>query len=216
MKKFLVLIPAFLLAFQISKAQTEKGSQTLGIDVQFMHQKSSQNVIQPGANPYDSDFKITNFSIGPTYSYFIADKLDIGAVLSYSYNKQNDQNTSYSNTQLSHQYGAEIFLRKYFMFGDKLGLRTGPYLGYFRYDFKFTGSGTANNNKTDNYVAGANMALVYYPVKKLGLSATLANLSYNHSKQKDDTGQIGSGDNVNFNLINDGLLLSVFYVFGGK
>ena len=62
------------------------------------------------------------------------------------------------------------------------------------------------------------MSLVYYPAKKLGLAATLANLSYNHSKIKDSdhNSQIGSANNVNFNIINNGLLLSVFYVFGSK
>ena len=53
MKKILVLIPAFLLAFQISKAQTEKGSQTIGIDLQFTHQKTSQDRTLPG---FDSHF----------------------------------------------------------------------------------------------------------------------------------------------------------------
>jgi hypothetical protein len=216
MKKILVLIPAFLLVFQISKAQTEKGSQTLGIDVQFTHQKSTQSIIVPAANPYNSDFKATNFSIGPNYSYFIADKLDIGVNLNYSYISQDNQDPSYSSSQNSHQYGANLFLRKYFMFSDKLGLRAGPYLGYTRYDFKSVNAGNVTKNKSDNYFAGANMALVYYPVKKLGVSATLASLSYQHSKLKDDTGQIGSGNNVFFNLVNDGLSLSVFYVFGGK
>ncbi|WPU97248.1 hypothetical protein SNE26_14570 [Mucilaginibacter sp. cycad4] len=216
MKKILVLIPAFLLAFQISKAQTEKGSQTIGIDLQFQHQKSSENTIRPGFDTYNSDFKLTIFNAGPTYSYFIADKLDIGTSLTYAYTKQDNRNTSYSSTQTTRQYAAELFLRKYFMFGDKFGLRTGPYIGYARYDFKYIDAGTATRNKSDNYFAGANMALVYYPVRKLGVSATLANLSYSHSKLKDDTRQTGSGDNVTFNLINNGLALSVFYVFGGK
>jgi long-subunit fatty acid transport protein len=216
MKKILVLIPAFLLAFQISKAQTEKGSQTIGIDVQFTHQKTSENIIRPGVDTYNSDFKLTNFNIGPTYSYFIVDKLDIGTSLTYAYAKLDNQNTSYSSIQTSRQYGANIFLRKYFMFGDKFGLRAGPYLGYFRYNYKTNNDGSITTNKTDNYIVGANLAFVYYPVKKLGISAMLANLSYQHSKLKDATRQTGGGDNVNFNVINNGLGLSIFYVFGGK
>ncbi|WP_114940426.1 hypothetical protein [Mucilaginibacter endophyticus] len=216
MKKILIVIPVLLLVFQISKAQTEKGSQTIGTDLLFLHQKSSQNYVVPGGGPYNSDFKVTNFNFGPTYSYFIADKLDIGLSANYGYTKQDNNNSSYSSNQTSHQYRASLFMRKYFMFGDKLGLRAGPYLGYSRSDFKSIDAGNVTKNKTDNYSVGANMALVYYPVKKLGVSAMLANVSYQHSKLKDDTGQIGSGDNVFFNLINDGLSLSVFYTFGGK
>ncbi|SDG14413.1 outer membrane beta-barrel protein [Mucilaginibacter sp. P25] len=215
MKKILILIPVFLLAFQISKAQTEKGSQTLGIDLQFMYQKSTQNAFQSVPNPYESEVKNTNFSIGPNYSYFIADKLDIGVSLNYAHTSQNGKNSNYPNNVTSHQYGAALFLRKYFMFGDKLGLRAGPYIGYSRYDFR--SADTSTPTKTDSYVAGATMGLVYYPTKKLGVAATLANFSYNHSKIKDDyNSQIGSTNNVNFNIINNGVLLSVFYIFGGK
>ncbi|MFC0512689.1 autotransporter outer membrane beta-barrel domain-containing protein [Mucilaginibacter angelicae] len=216
MKKILVLIPAFLLAFQISKAQTEKGSQTLGIDVQFTHQKTSQDRSLPGFDSYAYDFKATNFSIGPTYSYFIADKLDIGISANYGYYKQDSNDNNYATNQSSHQYGASLFLRKYFMFGDKLGLRAGPYLGYTRYDFRSNANGSFIKTKNDSYNVGANMALVYYPAKKLGVAATLANLSYNHTKIKDDAGLHGSSDNVFFNLVNDGLAISVFYTFGGK
>lgn len=216
MKKILVLIPVFLLAFQISKAQTEKGSQTLGLDLQFSHLKSTQSITQSTVVTSDFDTKLTNFSIGPNYSYFIADKLDIGVNLNYGYSSQNNQNPGNPGTQKSHQYGGQLFLRKYFMFGDKLGLRAGPYVGYSRDDFKSTDTYSIINTKTDNYQVGANLALVYYPAKKLGISATLANANYNHYKQKDGARETGHGDNFNFNIINDGLGLSVFYVFGGK
>ncbi|MEO3408020.1 hypothetical protein AAFN85_29150 [Mucilaginibacter sp. CAU 1740] len=221
MKKILVLIPAFLLAYQISKAQTEKGSQTLGLNLQFSHQQSTTAGAAPGLSSYDINTKSTNYSFGPVYSYFIADKLDIGISPYFAYNKFDTKYTTpelTGNNQIMKQYGANIFLRKYFMFADKLGLRAGPYLGYFRYHNQIINegiqpSGPANSN---NYLAGANADLVFYPTKKLGFSASLANVNYQHSVQKDGSTKSGDGDNFNASFVNNGLAISVFYVFGGK
>ena len=84
MKKSIFLIAVFLLAAVMSQAQTEKGTQTLGLNAYFEYSKT--NVVN--INPYDNSVnsqnnKSTGFNIGPVYSYFIADKLDIGGSLSY-------------------------------------------------------------------------------------------------------------------------------------
>jgi hypothetical protein len=221
MKKVLLLIPAFLLAFQISKAQTEKGSQTLGVNVGFNYQKSKNLSINPYDNSsFNSTIKTTGFSIGPNYSYFIADKLDIGANLNYAGYSLDDNSPNYPTNRDSHEYSAQIFLRKYFMYGNKLGIRTGPYFGYGRYNTKYTYSGADviynNSEKINGYSAGINLGLVYYPSKSLGVSANLANLSYNHTKSDNDKQGNGSSDNFNANFISNNLALSVFYVFSAK
>jgi hypothetical protein len=224
MKKTLFLIAAFLLASVISYAQTEKGNQTLGLNLGFSYTKS--NGIN--TNPYDNSSteagsKGTGFGIGPNYSYFIADKLDLGASLSYGMN-----NTTYPfllnnlSKQSNYNYSGVIYLRKYFMYNDKLGLRAGPYVSYTKVDSKTTYSTLTPNPtdnyeaKIDNYGAGLNLGMVYYPSKRLGVAASLASLDYAHSKS--DYGVRGhlNGDNVNLNFINNGLALSVFYVFGSK
>lgn len=103
---------------------------------------------------------------------------------------------------------------------DKIGLRTGPFVGYTRSDNKTTYDPSAsiydNDQKANNYTAGWGMDLVYYPSKHLGLSATLANLNYSHSTTNSGSEGHSSNDDINLNLINTGINLSVFYVFGGK
>lgn len=216
MKKILFLIPAFLLAFQISKAQTEKGSQTLGVNADFVYQKSSH--ASSGSDNLIS--KNTSWGIGPSYSYFIADKLDIGASLGYSHINLDNSTQSYPSTQHQNDYSASVFLRKYFMYNDKFGIRTGPYVGYDRYNTKSTypdnGNVGDNSSKTDTYNAGINLGFVYYPSKNIGFAANLANLSYSHSKTNTGASGHDSADNVNLNFISNNLGLSVFYVFGGK
>ncbi|WP_295710944.1 hypothetical protein [Mucilaginibacter sp.] len=220
MKKILLLIPAFLLAFQISKAQTEKGSQTLGLDLGFSHASSNNSFITPGSTAVSNlNGKRTSFLIGPNYSYFIADKLDIGTNLYYATGNQTN-GSNLVTRQHTTEYSAKVFLRKYFMYNDKIGIRTGPYIGYGRSNYKFTYddpnyAGSNTNSKTDGYMAGVNLGLVYYPSKKFGVAATLANLNYNHYKSKDPNGQqSGSGDSVDFRLISNDIAISVFYTFG--
>src|ERR1700744_4966109 len=178
MKKLIILITAILFSYQISKAQTEKGSQTLGVNLilNYYNQSGVAN------NPYDNTLmkqgtKFTMFSAGPVYSYFIADNLDLGASLNYSLTDNKD---AYNNLEQDNKsYGGTLFLRKYVLYKDKIGFRVGPYLGYTIGDQKFdyTGENSISNTdaKSHTYQGGANLDLLYYPTKHLGVSLSLAN-----------------------------------------
>jgi hypothetical protein len=217
MKKTIFLIAAFVLAAVISQAQTEKGTQTLGLGLGFGYNKSNGIATNPYGNASSNLYsKSTNFSIGPDYSYFIADKLDIGTSLSYGTNTYSyplqSNNSLYK--QSSYSYGGIIYLRKYFMYNDKFGLRAGPYAGYTRGDSKSTNVDPAYNSdsKTDSYNAGAKLDLVYYPSKKISFSATLANLNYAHYKTNGGPQGHSSADSFNAAFINNGLGISIFYI----
>ncbi|SDT20110.1 hypothetical protein SAMN05216490_2721 [Mucilaginibacter mallensis] len=221
MKKLMILIAAFLFAMQISKAQTEKGDQNLGVNLGYTLQKSNTFNINPGDNTSSTvNNKYNSFSAGPDYSYFIADKLDIGASLSYTTASVNNMDGADISTQSSKSYSATIFIRKYFMYHDKIGFRMGPQIGYFGGTQKQTYSqqpAPYNENTTSNgYTAGFNLDFVYYPAKNIGLSATIANLEYAHTKDNNHSLGHGDSDNLNLDFINNGLNLSVFYVFGNK
>jgi len=224
MNKSFIFIAALLFIFQVSRAQTEKGAQTLGADIQILSSTNTTVSTSPGVlSSYTTTTKNTNFNLGPNYSYFIANQLDIAASLNYAsaVNNNTDNLNSFNpSKQHSTGYGAKLSLRKYFMYTDKFGIRTGPFIDYSKTNETDTYSGASaidnSTNKTDNFNAGVNLAVVYYPSKRLGVSASLASLNYNHYKT--DSGNQGhsSGDDVNFNFINDGLSLSIFYVFGKK
>jgi len=221
MKKLMIFIAAFLFAMQISKAQTEKGDQNLGVNLGYTYQQSNNVDVNPVVSPPSiTNYKFTNFSSGPNYSYFIADKLDIGAALSYTSGSQNSKDGADVSTQSSKNYSATIFIRKYFMYHDKIGFRMGPQIGYFGGTQKLTYSqqpAAYNQNTTSNgYTAGFNLDFVYYPAKNIGLSATIANLQYAHTKDNNHNMGDGNSDNLNLDFINNGLNLSVFYVFGNK
>src|SRR3569833_1447028 len=78
MNKFLILIAALLGISQLSIAQTERGSQTLGLNLSYSGTSYSDNTFNNSnfANSY-SKVKNTSFALGPLYSYFIADRVDL-------------------------------------------------------------------------------------------------------------------------------------------
>jgi len=203
-----------------SYAQTEKGNQTLGLNMGFSYNKSNGVSINPYDNSStDVNSKTTGFNIGPSYSYFIADKLELGASLSYDRDNYNYPNTpGNGEEQLRYDYGGTIYLRKYFMFQNKIGLSAGPYAGYFRGINKLTYEGAnsiySNDSKTDNFEGGLNLGLVYYPTKHLGFSASLATIGYDHNKTDDGTQGHSDGNSFNASFVNNGLSFSIFYVFG--
>ena len=223
MNKNLIVCAVLLLAFKISYAQTEKGTQTLGLD--FGASRSTSN--QTSANVFEYfGSATTNFTIGPNYSYFIADKLDIGAALSYQTTAQTytvtnvDANGGYPTKYNNKNFDASVYIRKYYMYKNMIGFRTGAYFMYGYGTNKTTYIGTyaasGSSGASHNYDAQLRLDLVYYPSKRLGVSANIANAGYSWYKANGVNQANTSGDSANVNFISDGLQLSVFYVFGGK
>jgi len=219
MKKILLFV-AILFASQFAKAQTEKGTQTLGANLQFFHSTNNGTSINPYNNAVTNvDQKSTTFSIGPSYSYFIANHLDLGAQLYYTTNRSTYGDMASLQKQVSNTYGTNLYLRKYFMYQGKIGIRTGPYLGYSHATATTTNplADAIYNSKayTNNYNAGLNCELLFYPTRQLGVSLMVANLSYQHFNTNSNQGDT-RGDFVNLNLISNGAVVSVFYVIGSK
>jgi hypothetical protein len=229
MKKTTILILSFLLIYSLSKAQTQKGTQTLGLSTIYTHSSNSYTSLDPttGAiyGSYTQVGKTTDFSIMPTYSYFIANGSELGGGLSYSNHKSN-YNTSYSisndrygNDYSSELYGASIFFRKYVLFTEKFGFRTGPFAGYRRTMYKnesFPTPSSNGNYTTNGYNIGATFDLVYYPFKKMGLAANIVNLGYYHEKPNNVSPGSSENENFSVNFISQSLNLSIFYVIGSK
>lgn len=221
MKKNLILAAAFLFAAKLATAQTEKGTQNLGLNFTEAHQTQNGTALNTTDNSfYPTSGKQTQLTIGPSYSYFIANKLDIGVDLSYSHFYSFNTPDYIPEKQVQNILSGDIFLRKYLMCSDKFGFRAGPYAGYgyTRTDYTYTTyyPGDLEHSTEHGIYGGIRLDLVYYPAKHLGLSATLANAQYEHDKV--NNGNIGSTSDNNYSLalITNGLGVSVFYAFGGK
>jgi hypothetical protein len=228
MKKTTILTLSFVLIYLVSAAQTQKGTQTLGLNSTYTHSSNSHTSLDPTTGSiygaYTQTDKSSGFSISPNYSYFIGNGSELGGSLSYTNHKSSNAttyanyNNGFSNDFSSNSYGASIFFSKYVLFADKFGFRTGPYAGYQQVIIKGISSPTPDPNSnytTNGYNIGANFDLVYYPSTKLGLAATIANVYYTNSKTNNASVYQNKSEYFNFDFI-QGLNLSVFYVFGGK
>ena len=209
-----MLIVLSVITIHAAKAQTEKGSQNLGATFGVSVTNSNTRYFNSFDNTItdNSRGKLTTYSIAPSYSYFIADKLDIGAAIGYSYNNQKyDPALNSQIQQRNESYSANIFLRKYFLFDNKIGIRTGPYLDYQKMKQRFAYTSNVDNYSSDSYGGGLSMDFVFYPAKNIGLAAALANLGYRHDKYTDDT--LGDANSFQFNFVNS-IAFSIYYVFG--
>src|SRR6202007_303062 len=93
-------------------------------------------------NPYDNSSYTLNtreksFNFGPVYGYFIGNNLLLGAGLNYSNSTTTNvtpdigtTNETYPTNESLKEIGGDIYLKKYYMYKNKVGLRVGPYLGY--------------------------------------------------------------------------------------
>jgi hypothetical protein len=221
-KKISFLILALTGAFTVN-AQTQKGSQLLGGSFFFSTSKSSQYYISDPAYQYNpsNTSKTNQFGIGPNYSYFIANNLDLGISASYNAGK-----TTYSYMAIGatnqpteskiQGYSASVYLRKYYLYDNKIGVRTGPFVNYAygKRDEKYQNTAAYNNEYTNkDLYAGLALDLVFFPMKKLGFSTTIGNLSYVHSKSEQYNSSRKT-DSFGLNLATSGLTVSAFYAFG--
>ncbi|MBB3059039.1 hypothetical protein [Mucilaginibacter gotjawali] len=223
MNKILILITAFLLTIQFSNAQTEKGSQTLGFNFGFGVGKTNES---PGAQQTGdgSPFVLrnNNFTFGPLYSYFIANGIDISLALNFASISQttSDNNFGYPVNYHDYQFSGTLYARKYLLYKNKFGIRTGPYISYGKGTTNFTyppGDNFNDNSYTShNLTAGVKLEMVYYASKKFGFAATLANLQYEHYNSAGGNQLNQNGNNVSFYTGTTALQVSMFYTFGGK
>ena len=224
MKKILLFITAFFIAHRTANAQTEKGDQAVGFYLNYSYSKDNHFVIIPTNNLTATvATTLKSFSIGPQYSYFIADKLEAGFYFGYSsYNNQyisDNSNYQYNpNVESGKNHITGVFIRKYMMLLDKVGLRAQPFLEYQwgSSQDSYPPSTVVDNNTvhSQQYIAGANFDLVFYPTKKFGITGRILNFDYYHYTATGTSQGRDSQDGINLGFISDNLYLSVFYVFG--
>ncbi len=219
MAKVLSLTILFFLAFQGLKAQTEKGSTNLGI-ILGAGTSTSKTISITNNIASNITTKDNHFTITPNFSYFIKEKLDLGTELGFGRGNSNYNSTPSIYTSSSNNYSASVYLRKYFLYENKIGIRTGPYLHYeysnSKTEYVMPVASTFDIKK-NIYSSGIRAALVYYPSKKIGLTAQLLDLGYSYYKQTTSQNETTTNNAINFNLIGEGdLSFGVFFVLGKK
>lgn len=229
MTKKLILLVLTVLGTFAAKAQTQQGNQLLGGFLNLNTEKTNYVNRATGYDvygntnyyPYTATSKTNAFGIGPVYSYFVANNLDLGVTLGYNASKESvgvDVNNAPMNTYgKAHSYAASVYLRRYFLYNDKIGIRTGPFAsyGYTKNEVDYDANPSANTfGDEKTLTAGIGVDLVYFPTRRLGLASSLGSLSYQHDDNSLNVNSHYKTNSFGLNLATTSLTFSMFYVFG--
>lgn len=215
MKKLTFLLLAALSGLTAS-AQTEKGSQWIGGSISASHDKVSSRHNDPAQQISNTDQKSNVLRVGPSYNYFLADKLGLEIGAGYENIHQDSSGPEQSGETDSKNYYASLNLKKYFLYDNIVGFGIGPYATYSR------GKNRSQNNdallnynydSTNNYFStGLGINFVYFPVKKVALTAGIGSLGYQYSKMNGAQRELKS-NTFGFDLMSS-TTFSIYYVFG--
>ena len=162
------------------------GTVSLGGSVgYFRHTQSQQLSVGQTGESVSS-----RFQIAPAVGYFVADNLAVGLSLGYTATK-NTYTNPYSNDitdlapSISLRSGA--YVQYYKMLTDQFGLVGALGAGY-QYNsttntFRTAGNMSSGETKQEGCHANLTPGIVYFPIPKLGVSATVGSLSYSRLKQ---------------------------------
>lgn len=223
-KKKLLLIPVLCIAVQASQAQTsiKAGTVRVGGNVGYFHQSNDHPYYygngSGGLNTTTQHVSGSNFSINPSAGYFVADNLAVGVNLGYTTGRNlvsYDDGFLDGIDQRSKQLVLGAFLQYYRMFTDQLGvagtLSAGYSHGSSQYNFA---SANPGNGTSNGFVGALTPSLVFFPVPKFSLGASIGNLSYNHSTGKLDGGLPNTTSSFGANFGLNTLAFSGTYYFG--
>jgi long-subunit fatty acid transport protein len=212
-KTLTVLILALLSSFGLH-AQTQKGSHLLGGSFTVYHGTADTRYFDQANQSYNSNEKTNSFSIGPSYSYFVADNLGLGVNLGYSHSHGDSYSSARVVENTSHGVFGSISLLKYLLFEKKIGIRTGPFAQYNESKAESTSADLSYNNEQNakNFTAGVKLDFVYFPITKIGLTASLGSLTYSQNRVE-DMSYVNKQKGIGLSFLNSPSF-SVFYAFG--
>ncbi|GEM_PF-2541383 len=200
------------IAANISNAQTSKGTRYLGLTLEVGAGRAERD------GTYASKYKGFSFAATPQFSYFIADKWELGAGLgcSFSQTKYFDADDNSIGKGHTSEINPMLFVRHHLMLSEKVGFRTGPFASYSYEKLRYPDDAPYNEDEDIKELsAGLNLGIEFFPVKRLGIVANLADISYNYTKTTGSPAVSGKTNKINASLTNQ-LILSVFYILGKK
>lgn len=182
MQKLFSLVFLSTLA-SAAHAQTtiKAGTIQLGGNVGYFHNKSEFPTSSGGYYPYPiKTTKIDNqFSVAPSVGFFVADNLAVGISGGYQiYHSEYTDPQNYVAEVKNKQFQIGAFAQYYKMVTEQFGF-TGTLAGGYQYS-------NLGNSSTPIKGAYANLTpgIVFFPIPKLALGASIGGLNYLYSSYK--------------------------------
>ena len=187
---FLVL--ALLGATSVAKAQTSStnstsgetgvipaGTISLGGNIGYNRQTESQNIPGPGQVKVSR----SSFQIAPAVGYFLADNLAIGLDLSYGAQRNTLDPAPQGNLNAATTLRVGPYVQYYKMLSEQFGVLGTLGGGYARnVTPRYVGPTTVVEEKTSGAYARLTPGVIFFPVPKFGISATIGFLGYDRTR----------------------------------
>ena len=189
MKKRLLMLVVLGGTATAARAQTAipAGTVALGGNVGYYRHTVSSQV--PGTNlHYES--ASSQFQLAPSVGYFVAENLAVGLSLGYTATKNtytSTFSTSLPGLAPNVTFRSGAYVQYYHMLTDQFGL-VGTLGGGYQSNrttnvFGSAGNISSNETKQKGYYASLTPGIVYFPVPKLGISATVGGLVFSRLKE---------------------------------
>ena len=193
MKRNLLHLALLFIAATTVQAQTPITAGTISLGGGIGYSRHSDKKEFPtGSTSSTSESVSSQFQVSPAVSYFIADNLAIG--LNLGYTAIRNQFTS-GITGVTNSLDPNTTLRVgpyvqyYNMLGDHFGILGTLGAGY---QHGVTNGYVTRNvtyqTKTNGYYASLTPGLIFFPIPKLGISASIGSLAYDRATEKPTTG----------------------------
>ena len=187
MKQFFLLAALALGAAEARAQSIAAGTVSLGGGIgysSYTNKSSSQGF---NGTPFSAETKGSQFSFSPSVGYFVADNLAIGLSLGYSSSRNGyttyTPSSNFVPKELDPRTRLQVgpYVQYYKMLTEQFGVLGTLGAGYQNLRYQ-TYSG--NNNpvivdyKASGYYASLTPGIVFFPIPKLGLTASIGSLGY--------------------------------------
>lgn len=202
--KNIIIVIALLITVLPAFAQISKGTSTLGGNISFLREKN-QYVYESQSFNSKSEFSSNILSLTPTYGYFIANNLCVGANVSTLFS-----HTTYPKTANvpklegnSRSLGVGPLVRYYIPLDDKLyAFATAGYTWFWtrsKNDGTVDGQFITTNTSKSRYTTlDAGLGLSYFINPSVAVEA---GFGYTHARYKDNGGNLNNKTNtIAFNI----------------
>ncbi len=159
--------------------------------------------VKMSANGLSESYKSPNpaeFTIAPSFGYFVADNLRVSLSLNYGISSQTDKNDNYKATESSSSFLIGPEVAYYIRIADNLYYtpELGIYGGVTGNKEKYTSDNHSSEEKANAGTFGFGLSLAqveFRPTPKLGFAVNVMNLKY-FSKSKTETEKISDTEEL--------------------
>ena len=221
MQKFTLLFVSCCAVAQLGHAQSaiKAGTVALSGSINFTQnqEESTSSSSYYGTSSYTYTNKVFNFN--PGLSYFVADNLAVGVDATWGIQEVSVKSNGASNPSYRTASSLRVgpFARYYYMLADQFGF-TGTFGGGYERDSQPAATSSSANLKANGFYAGLTPGLIFLPIPRLGLGASIGGLSYSRLSVKPENNTNSNYDDTvstfgaNFGLAQ--LTFSGTYFFG--